>query len=227
VILQSAKVGKKSRNGQIQWGCATRRTLDIVVSAIALLMLSPTMLLIALAICVEDGLPIFFYQKRSGQNGRPFCLYKFRKFGVHQDTHGLPVTLQNDPRLTVVGGFLEKAKLDELPQFWNVLTGTMALVGPRPESLNFSDCFQGAYRQVLDHRPGIFGPAQTEYRNEAAYYEATASPERIYREVLFPAKASLDLAYYPTRTLLKDVGWILLGVLAVVRGHSHVRCSHH
>jgi lipopolysaccharide/colanic/teichoic acid biosynthesis glycosyltransferase len=223
VNLQTAKIGKVPRKGQMQWGCAARRALDVVVSATALLFLLPLMLLIALAICAEDGLPIFFYQKRSGQNGRPFCLYKFRKFGVHQDTHGLPLTLQNDPRLTVVGGFLEKSKLDELPQFWNVLTGTMALVGPRPESLNFSDCFQGAYRLVLDHRPGIFGPAQTEYRNEAAHYEAAASPEKVYREVLFPAKASLDLAYYPTRTMLKDVGWILRGILAVVRTHSHVQ----
>ena len=223
MILQTVKVGQVPRKGQMQWACVARRAFDVVVSATALLFLLPVILLIALAIYVEDGSPIFFCQERSGQNGHPFCLYKFRKFGVHLGTCGLPLTLQNDPRLTVVGAFLEKTKMDELPQFWNVLTGTMALVGPRPESLNFSDCFQGAYRQVLDHRPGIFGPAQTEYRNEAAHYEAAASPERIYREVLFPAKASLDLAYYPTRTLLKDVGWILRGILAVVRTHSHVQ----
>jgi len=200
-------------------GCAARRALDILVSAVALLCLLPAMLLIALAICMEDEFPIIFCQVRMGKDGRPFRLYKFRKFGRREGTHGLPLTLRDDPRLTVVGRFLERTKLDELPQFWNVLAGDMSLVGPRPESLNFSDCFQGAYRQVLDHRPGIFGPAQAKYRNEAALYTA-ASPERTYREVLFPAKASLDLAYYPTRTVLRDVGWIARGLLAVVRGSS-------
>ena len=97
----------------------------------------------------------------------------------------------------------------------------MSLVGPRPESLNFFDCFHGIYRQVLNHRPGIFGPAQTMFRNEAVFYPPTANPEAVYREVLFPAKASLDLSYYPTRTLFKDVGWIIRGLLAIVVGLSH------
>ena len=220
MILQKTEVAGAAWTPPTQPGCAAKRTLDIVVSATALLCALPAMLLIAFAICSEDGFPIFFCQTRMGRNGRPFRLYKFRKFGRREGTQGLPLTLRGDPRLTVVGGFLERTKLDELPQFWNVLNGEMSLVGPRPESLNFSDCFEGKYRQVLDYHPGIFGPAQTQYRNEAALY-TVASPENTYREVLFPAKASLDLSYYPTRTVLKDVGWIIRGLLAVVRGSSH------
>ena len=141
---------------------------------------------------------------------------KFRKFRVKCGSHGLPLTLDNDPRMTVVGRILARTKLDELPQLINVLRGEMAIVGPRPESLDFVDCFTPANRNVLEFRPGIFGPSQSAFRNECAFYPADSDPTSFYRRVLFPIKMSVDLAYYPNRSLLSDFKWIFAGVLSVI-----------
>ena len=200
----------------------SRRLLDVIVAGAAILFFLPLLLCIALAIFAEDGCPVFFSQTRLGQGGRHFQLLKFRKFGAAAGTLGLPVTLADDPRLTRVGRILEKSKLDELPQFWNVLRGDMSLVGPRPESLHFADCFVGSYGSLLSHKPGLFGPAQVFFRNESAYYSADEDPERTYRRVLFPIKASLDLQHYTRRSLLEDLAWIVRGVAAVV-GFSPAR----
>jgi lipopolysaccharide/colanic/teichoic acid biosynthesis glycosyltransferase len=199
---------------------AVWRVIDITVSALGLACLLPVMLLISIGVLCEGGRPVFFSQERLGKDSRTFRLYKFRKFGA-KATGGLSLTMRDDPRMTRVGWLLERSKLDELPQLWNVLAGEMSLVGPRPESLSFADCFQGAHRPLLEHKPGIFGPAQTMFRNEAAFYPPSEDPETVYRQVLFPAKAALDLSYYPTRTVLKDLAWIGRGVLAVVAGLSH------
>ena len=216
------------RAGNISYGLGdegnrmSRRLLDVTVAGAAILFFLPLLLCIALAIFAEDGCPIFFSQTRLGQGGRHFQLLKFRKFGAAAGTMGLPVTLADDPRLTRVGRILEKSKLDELPQFWNVLRGDMSIVGPRPESLHFADCFVGSYGSLLSHKPGLFGPAQVFFRNESAYYSADEDPERTYRRVLFPTKASLDLQHYTRRSLLEDLAWIARGIAAVV-GFSPAR----
>jgi lipopolysaccharide/colanic/teichoic acid biosynthesis glycosyltransferase len=199
---------------------AARRVIDVALSTTALVCLLPLLVLIGIGVMLEGGLPIFYSQNRLGRHGRMFHLYKFRKFGKHVGA-GLPLTLRDDPRLTPVGRLLERSKLDELPQFWNVLTGDMSIVGPRPESRTFADCFQGEHRALLDHKPGIFGPAQTQFRNESALYPPMQDPELVYREVLFPAKANIDLSYYPARTLLKDLSWIARGLISVGAGLSH------
>jgi lipopolysaccharide/colanic/teichoic acid biosynthesis glycosyltransferase len=142
-------------------------------------------------------------------------LHKFRKFHVQANQSSLAVTLKNDSRMTRVGRVLERTKLDELPQLWNVLVGDMALVGPRPESLAFADCFGGTYSRILDHRPGIFGPCQVIFRNENAFYASGCDPEIFYRNVLFPLKAHVDLAYFPRRSLTGDLVWAGRSVLAV------------
>lgn len=211
----AAYVTPPRRRGIRRWGDACRRMMDILIASAALIYLSPVMLGIAIAIYLEDGAPILFSQTRLGVDGKPFKLLKFRKFWADAGSAGLPVTLTDDPRLTRVGRFLEKTKLDELPQFWNILVGDMSVVGPRPESLHFADCFVGSFRGLLLYRPGLFGPAQVKFRNESAYYQAGEDPERIYRETLFPAKASMDLPYYENRSLLRDLGWICQGVAAV------------
>jgi lipopolysaccharide/colanic/teichoic acid biosynthesis glycosyltransferase len=173
------------------------------------------MALAAIAVLLESGRPIFFTQIRVGQNGRQFRLYKFRKFHEHARGGGGALTLRDDPRLTKVGRLLERTKLDELPQVWNVLKGDMSVVGPRPESLHFADCF-AQYSQLLNYKPGIFGPTQAIFRNEGELHAANPDPERYYRGVLFPAKARIDLAYYPKRTAIRDIGWTVLGLLAVL-----------
>jgi len=195
---------------------STRRILDLVIAGTSLVLLGPIMTLVALAIWVESGRPIFFSQVRLGQMGRHFRMYKFRKFYKGSGAIDCPVTIRNDCRMTRLGGFLARAKLDELPQLWNILKGDMSVVGPRPESLDLADCFVGFYRRVLDHKPGIFGPNQVVFRDEALLYPDPLDPQQFYREVLFPLKASIDLAYFPNRTIPSDIGWIICGVLAVV-----------
>lgn len=192
-----------------------RRSLDIVVALLSLIVMAPLMLLIAVAVVLECGRPVFFAQTRLGQGGRHFSIYKFRKFRTRQRQAGLPLTMQNDPRMSRVGRILAETKLDELPQFYNILRGDMSLVGPRPESLDFAECFDKSQQAILDHRPGIFGPSQVAFRNEGTLYPSGWEPTKFYREVLFPAKAAVDLAYYRGRTLRSDLKWIVVGFLAV------------
>jgi lipopolysaccharide/colanic/teichoic acid biosynthesis glycosyltransferase len=189
--------------------------MQVLIALALLLMLLPVIAVIALAICLEDGGPVFFKQTRLGRNGQPFALLKFRKFTPGCGTTGRAVTVSGDKRLTRVGRCLEHTKLDELPQLWNILRGDMALVGPRPESMFFADCFSGVYRGLLHYRPGIFGPAQALFRDEKHMYPEGCDPEEFYRQILFPTKARIDLAYYPQRSWLSDLGWICRCFLAV------------
>jgi lipopolysaccharide/colanic/teichoic acid biosynthesis glycosyltransferase len=197
-----------------------RRSLDILVGGAALVLLSPVFTLVALAILVTDGRPIFFSQSRLGYRGRRFRIFKFRKFNKYNGNSGLAVTVKDDRRMTELGKVLEKTKLDELPQLWNIVKGEMSIVGPRPESLELADCFTDEYREILNYRPGIFGPNQIYFINESAMYPNNTNPEVYYRRVLFPQKAANDLAYFPSRTLLTDIGWILRGLLATLRLNS-------
>jgi hypothetical protein len=119
-----------------------------------------------------------------------------------------------------VGKLLLRTKLDELPQLWNILNGEMSVVGPRPETPAFADCFGEAYGKVLDYKPGIFGPSQVFFRNEGSLYPNDRDPERFYRDVLFPLKARIDLDYFPHRTMMGDLAWIFRGMLAVFGSSS-------
>ena len=195
-----------------------RRALDIVCSALAMSFLAPVMLIVAMAIWIESGGPILFSQLRLGQHGRPFRMFKFRKFRPDCDNHGCPLTIEEDDRLTAVGRALASSKLDELPQFWNVLRGDMSLVGPRPESLAFTDCFRNGFEKVLDHKPGLFGPCQVMFRHESRLIPDGVAAVEFYRQVLFPAKAKVDLAYFSHRTLISDLGWILRGAWMIAAG---------
>ncbi len=193
---------------------AAKRVLDILVAVAGVAFFGPLMALVAVAICLESGRPVLFSQIRLGHGGRHFRLYKFRKFYDTGHAGGRALTVKDDARLTRVGKFLVRTKLDELPQLWNVLAGDMSIVGPRPETLSFADCFGETYRKVLDYKPGIFGPNQVFFRNEDSLYE-NRDPERFYRDVLFPLKARVDLAYFPHMNMLTDIGWLVRGTLAV------------
>ena len=195
-----------------------RRAMDILGVGVAACALAPVMLVVALAVWIESGRPILFSQLRLGQHGRPFRMYKFRKFGPDCDDHGCPLTVEGDSRLTAIGRFLAATKLDELPQLWNVLRGDMSLVGPRPESLAFSDCFRDGFEKIHEHKPGLFGPCQVMFRHESKLYPAGVSAVEFYRKVLFPAKAKIDVGYFSRRTLVSDLAWILRGAWAVAGG---------
>jgi lipopolysaccharide/colanic/teichoic acid biosynthesis glycosyltransferase len=193
-----------------------RRCFDIMLAASALVALSPFMLLISLAISLEDSGPIFFEQERLGVDGLPFAMYKFRKFRANCGTSGSPLTIEGDSRLTAIGKFLAATKLDELPQLWNVLKGDMAIVGPRPESMAFADCFRNGYEEVLRHKPGLVGPSQVAFRHEAKLYPDGEDPTVFYRRVLFPAKARIDLSYFRHRTIGSDFNLMLHSGLAIL-----------
>jgi lipopolysaccharide/colanic/teichoic acid biosynthesis glycosyltransferase len=219
--MSERSIGAMGATAGIPQGAADRARpavsafCDLLLAVACLIVLGPVMALAAAAVLLESGRPIFFTQIRVGQNGKPFRLHKFRKFRKHAKGGGGALTLKNDPRLTKVGRLLERTKLDELPQLWNVLRRDMSVVGPRPESLHFADCF-AEYSQLLDYKPGIFGPAQAIFRNEGELHATSVDPETLYRKVLFPAKARIDLAYYPERTVIRDIGWMVLGLLAVL-----------
>ena len=207
-------------NGQGFFTAATaaaafRRAVDILLAGIAMLVLAPLLLVIALAIWLESGGPTLFRQTRLGQGGKRFVMYKFRKFHADAGQAGSPLTLEQDPRMTRVGRLLMKTKCDELPQLWNVLGGDMAIVGPRPESLAFADCFENGWQELLVHKPGLLGPCQILFRNEAAAFPKGADVNEFYRTVLFPLKARIDLDYFRSRSLASDFGIMARGFLAI------------
>jgi lipopolysaccharide/colanic/teichoic acid biosynthesis glycosyltransferase len=200
---------------RLAMSAVTSRAFDLVVACGATLVFALPMAIIACAIWLEGGRPILFAQTRLGKGGTPFSMYKFRKFSASCGTDGCPLTMARDGRMTPLGRFLAATKLDELPQLWNVLRGDMAIIGPRPESLAFADCFQNGFEKVLEHKPGLLGPSQILFRHEGRLYPPDIDPTRFYRDVLFPAKARLDLAYFPRRNLAGDIGWLVRGVLVV------------
>lgn len=182
-----------------------KRAFDILVSAAALILLSPVFIGVALAIKVSSPGPIFYRATRIGRHGVPFKLYKFRSMVVNADKIGAGITTAGDPRITPVGRFLRRTKLDELPQLINVLRGEMSLVGPRPEDPRYVALYTEEQRRVLRVRPGITSLASVRYRNEEALLKGE-DWERLYIEKIMPDKLAIDLQYVERATLLSDLG---------------------
>lgn len=195
-----------------------KRIIDVVLACSGLIIGSPLLVLIGLAVRLESYGSVVYSQQRVGRNGRYFALYKFRKFPVNWGNQGPGVTVMGDARMTTVGRMLERTKLDELPQLWNILRGEMSFVGPRPESGCYAHLFQGEYAEVLKYTPGIFGPNQVTYRNESEMYPLDEDPETYYRTTLFPKKAQVDLEYFKSANCLKDVGCIIRGLWISLHG---------
>ena len=197
---------------------AAKRAMDIVISAAALCVLWPVLLLIALAIVVDDPGPVFYRQVRVGRGGRPFRIFKFRTMVVDADKKGLSITVGRDSRITRVGAFLRKTKLDELAQLLNVLCGQMSFVGPRPEVPRYVELYTPYQRQVLLVRPGITDYASIAYRNENDLLAGAKDPERMYIETVMPDKIELNMKYLREISPLTDVRLIFRTVLAVIAG---------
>lgn len=195
-----------------------KRSLDILLATVGLVLGFPLLLLIAVLVRLETPGNVFFSQERLGKGGKRFRLHKFRKFPATWGTVGPGVTVAGDVRMTRVGRFLERTKLDELPQLWNILRGEMSFVGPRPESLKYASLFEGEYSGVLDFLPGIFGPNQVAFRNESEMYPPEENPEEYYKRVLFPQKARADLAYFKQSHCYGDLLWIFRGVFTSLVG---------
>lgn len=183
-----------------------KRAFDLLLSSLGLVVLSPVMLATALAIKLEDRGPILFSQTRIGQHGRQFEILKFRSMLVGAEQLGPRITVDRDPRITRVGGFLRSSKLDELPQLWNVVKGDMSLVGPRPEVPEYIDLYpQEIAAKVLALRPGITDPMSIQLFNEAELLATAEDPEDFYREVLLPEKLAGYCDYAETRTMINDI----------------------
>lgn len=192
-----------------------KRLIDVIGSLAALVTLSPVMAAIALAIWATMGRPIFYAHERVGRGFRRFKLYKFRTMVRNQT--GPAVTVAGDPRVTPFGKFLRSTKLDELPQFWNVLKGDMSLVGPRPEVPEYVELYRDRYEKILQLRPGITDLASIRFRNEEEGLAARSDPLRAYVEEFLPAKLDLAEEYVRRRSLLLDLRILVQTALAVVR----------
>jgi len=185
--------------------------MDLTLATAMLLMLSPLLLAAALAVRLASGKPVIFRQSRVGRNGREFQLLKFRTMAVQHSGTGPGITSPGDPRITGIGKWLRRSKLDELPQLVNVLRGEMTLVGPRPDLKEFWRQTSADASQALQLTPGLTGPASVAFRNEEDLF-AHVSPEQVikfYVERLLPAKAKLDLEYASEASFLTDCGILL------------------
>jgi lipopolysaccharide/colanic/teichoic acid biosynthesis glycosyltransferase len=171
----------------------TQRALDVAFSAVLLVLALPLFLVVAAAVTLSGPGPLLYRQARVGQGGRPFTLLKFRS--MRPGTAGPQVTASDDPRVTRVGAFLRRTSLDELPQLWHVLRGDMTLVGPRPDSVELAARYPEDCRWVLEHRPGLTGPAQLYLRDATAIEAGVVDVESYYLTRLVPQRVALDATY--------------------------------
>jgi lipopolysaccharide/colanic/teichoic acid biosynthesis glycosyltransferase len=186
-----------------------KRLFDVLFSIGTLVVLSPLLMAVALWIKLDSPGPVFFRQVRIGRGGKPFEIYKFRSMRVDAQALGPQITVGQDARFTRSGAVIRKYKIDEFPQFFNVLSGDMSLVGPRPEVPRYVSLYPAAVRDVvLSVRPGITDLASIEYRDENDLLGCSADPERDYVEHVMPAKLALCQRYVSERTFLGDLAII-------------------
>ena len=194
---------------------AVKRAFDVCCSALGLTVSSPILLAVAVAVGVSSPGGAIFRQERIGRGGKPFTIYKFRT--MRTDNAGLKITTGEDARVTPVGKFLRKSKLDELPQLWNVLKGDMSFVGPRPEVRDYTELYTEEQRQIFLVRPGITDLASIEFRNENDLLTGSPDPNRTYIEEIMPRKIDLGLTYIENMSLGYDVKLIIRTLITVIR----------
>ena len=193
-----------------------KRLFDILASSLGLLLLGPLFLCLGIAVKVDSSGPVFYRQIRIGRNQRPFSLLKFRSMAIGSDTKGLLTVGGRDSRITRVGYFIRKYKLDELPQLLNVLKGDMSLVGPRPEVARYVAMYSADQLRVLSVRPGITDYASIKYFSENDMLAAAENPEKTYIEEIMPAKLKINLDYVDNRTMFTDIKIVLLTLAKIL-----------
>jgi lipopolysaccharide/colanic/teichoic acid biosynthesis glycosyltransferase len=186
-----------------------KRVFDLLLTVPGLLLLCPVFAVVAFAVWLGDRGPVFFRQERVGWRGVPFRMWKFRTMRVDAERMGPQLTVGRDPRITRVGAWLRRTKVDELPQLLNVLTGEMSLVGPRPEVERYVELYTEDQARVLELVPGITDPASIAFRDESEVLALEADPERAYVERIMPEKIRLNLAYAERSSVLTDLVVIL------------------
>ena len=191
-----------------------KRIIDVFVSILGLTILSPLFLLLSIFIKISSRGPVFFIQKRVGQDGKIFKMIKFRTMYIYQ-TSDSTISIKGDDRVTRLGRFLRKYKLDEFPELINVLIGDMSLVGPRPDVCGYADRLVKTDRDILKIRPGITGPASLKYINEEEILAKQADPQTYNDEVIYPDKVKINLDYYKNQSIWLDFKIIFATILRV------------
>lgn len=204
-------------------GCG--RGFDIVCSFAGLLLLGPALLLIALLILLFDGRPVLFRQERMGRRAKPFQMWKFRTMKTQgPGSKGPQITAAGDPRITKLGRWLRRLKLDELPQLYNVLRGQMSVIGPRPEVKTYVHFEEPCWQAVLSVRPGLTDLATLAYIDEEETLAVCEEPEAHYRETILPRKLALNVQYLRLRSRRTDLRLVVLTILYLLhlgRGDQH------
>jgi lipopolysaccharide/colanic/teichoic acid biosynthesis glycosyltransferase len=195
---------------------AAKRLFDIVFALLGLVLTLPLFAVIAFLIKRDSEGPVFYRAPRVGKDGKPFKMLKFRTMVANADKIGGPSTANDDPRITRVGRFLRRYKLDELPQLINVLKGEMSFVGPRPEVQQYVDMYTEEEKAILTVKPGITDWASLWNSDEGAVLAGSPDPEKAYLELIRPTKIKLQLEYVRKRSFLTDLGILLRTVMAVV-----------
>ena len=186
-----------------------KRLFDILASLFGILVMAIPMIIISIAIKLDSKGPVFFKQKRVKKNNKDFTILKFRTMVVDAPELGMAITVGDDPRITKVGKFLRKTKLDEFPQLFNVLVGDMSFVGPRPEVRKYVDMYSDSDKDILKIRPGITDLASIKYRDESEILDKSDNPEKTYVEEIMPNKIELNKQYIENINLLNDIKIIL------------------
>jgi FlaA1/EpsC-like NDP-sugar epimerase/lipopolysaccharide/colanic/teichoic acid biosynthesis glycosyltransferase len=199
-----------------------KRLFDVIFSILGLIFLFPLFLVIALLVRWDSAGSILFSQRRVGRDFKPFDVYKFRTMVADAPEKGGLLTSSHDPRITRVGRILRRAKVDELPQLWNVLKGDMSLVGPRPEVEKYVEMFKGDYQEILEIRPGITDIASLTYSDEETILRDKPDPEKYYIHVLLPEKIRMAKEYVRHASLGYDLKLISLTLLKIIYPHDRV-----
>ena len=194
-----------------------KRAFDLAFASAVLVALVVPLAIVAAAIMFTSPGPVFYRGERVGLRGRRFRIVKFRTMVVDADRLGGSSTADDDPRITRIGRFLRRYKLDELPQFWNVLAGEMSVVGPRPQVAWAVELYTPEEKRLLDVKPGITDDASIKFRDEGAILKGAADPDRAYLEQIAPEKIRLGLKYVNEHSLLVDIRIIIRTVFAAAR----------
>lgn len=195
-----------------------KRVFDFLFALVGLTILSPLMLVIALWIKLDSKGPIFFIQKRVGQFNKPIGVYKYRTMVVNAENKGLKITVGKDPRITQVGQILRKYKLDELPQLFNVVFGSMSFVGPRPEVDEYMRHYpEEIKKKVLSVRPGITDYASIEFKNENDLLASSDDPQQTYLNEILPIKQQYYLQYVDEQNLILDIKLIFRTIIEILK----------
>lgn len=195
-----------------------KRSFDIFMALVGLIFLLPFFMLIAIAIVLDSAGGVFYKQERIGKNRTPFFLLKFRSMSANADKKGLLTVGSNDSRVTKVGLFIRKYKLDELPQLINILIGDMSFVGPRPEVQKYVDKYTSEQLKVLQVRPGLTDYASLEYFNENELLSKSPNPEETYIHEVMPAKLQLNFKYIEKQGFTTDIKLIFKTIKRIIGG---------